>query len=178
MEKKTDDQVTVSMVKETRKRFPNLNACSFDKGFHSPENQDALKQYLELVALPRKGKLSQQTQAVEQSEAFYARLDAAPLAIAERKSDDPAWLFYTSGTTGRPKGVTLTQRNILSAVLNYFSDVDTIARGDAISMRRRCRTAPASICCRTLRRRASTWCPSPAGSIRRKSTPCCRRTAA
>jgi IS5 family transposase len=70
MEKKTDDQVTVSMVTETRKRFPKLNACSFDKGFHSPENQTALKEQLELVALPRKGKLSQQAQAVEHSEEF------------------------------------------------------------------------------------------------------------
>jgi hypothetical protein len=70
MEKKTDDQVTVSMVTEAKKRFPNLNACSFDKGFHSPENQVALKDHLDLVALPRKGKLSQQAQATEQSAEF------------------------------------------------------------------------------------------------------------
>ncbi len=70
MEKTTDDQVTVSMVTQAKKRFPNLNACSFDKGFHSNENQIALKEHLDLVALPRKGKLSQQAQAAEQSEAF------------------------------------------------------------------------------------------------------------
>jgi len=70
MQKKTDDQVTVSMVAEAKKRFPNLNACSFDKGFHSQTNQIELKELLELVALPRKGKLSQQAQAAEQSEAF------------------------------------------------------------------------------------------------------------
>ena len=70
MQKKTDDQVTVSMVEEAKKRFPDLNACSFDKGFHSQTNQSALKDQLELVALPRKGKLSQQAQAVEQSEEF------------------------------------------------------------------------------------------------------------
>ena len=70
MEKKTDDQVTVSMVEGAKKRFPDLQACSFDKGFHSPENQQVLKQHLALVALPRKGKLSQQAQAVEQAAAF------------------------------------------------------------------------------------------------------------
>lgn len=70
MEKKTDDQVTVSMVKEAKQRFPNLNACSFDKGFHSPENQHELKAQLELVALPRKGKLSQQAQEVEKAKEF------------------------------------------------------------------------------------------------------------
>lgn len=70
MQQQSDDQVAVSMVKEAKQRFANLNACSFDKGFHSPENQLALKQQLELVALPRKGKLSQNAQAMEQSAAF------------------------------------------------------------------------------------------------------------
>jgi hypothetical protein len=70
MQKKTDDQVAVSMVTEAKKRFPNLNACSFDKGFHSPDNQIALKEQLELVALPKKGKLSQQARAAEQLPAF------------------------------------------------------------------------------------------------------------
>ena len=70
MAKKTDDQVTASRVGEAKKRFPDLNAGSFDKGFHSPENQAALKEQLERAALPRKGKLSQQAQAVEQSDAF------------------------------------------------------------------------------------------------------------
>jgi len=70
MQQKTDDQVAVSMVAETKQRFTNLNACSFDKGFHSPENQRALQDQLELVALPRKGKLSHTAQAAQQSEAF------------------------------------------------------------------------------------------------------------
>ncbi len=70
MEQKTDDQVAVSMVEEAQARFPHLHACSFDKGFHSSENQLALKDQLELVVLPSKGKLSQQTQALEHSDEF------------------------------------------------------------------------------------------------------------
>ena len=70
MENKTDDRVAVSMVQEAKTRFPDLKACSFDKGFHSPANQAALTECLERVALPRKGKRSRQAQAVEQSEAF------------------------------------------------------------------------------------------------------------
>jgi hypothetical protein len=70
MQKQTDDQVAVSMVGEAKMRFPDLNACSFDKGFHSPENQIVLKEQLEQVVLPRKGKLSQQAQAAEQTEPF------------------------------------------------------------------------------------------------------------
>jgi long-chain acyl-CoA synthetase len=63
----------------------------------------------------------------------YARLlagEAAP--IAERAPDDTAWLFYTSGTTGRPKGVMLTHRNLAMATLCYLADVDAVAAGDCI----------------------------------------------
>lgn len=70
MAKQTDDQVTVSMVKETQQRFGDLQACSFDKGFHSPANQQELQAHLTLVVLPRKGKLSQQARAIESGEDF------------------------------------------------------------------------------------------------------------
>jgi long-chain acyl-CoA synthetase len=50
---------------------------------------------------------------------------------AGRDAGDLAWLFYTSGTTGRPKGVMITHRNLLSMALCYFADVDAIDAGDA-----------------------------------------------
>ncbi|HEY0824159.1 MAG TPA: AMP-binding protein [Ramlibacter sp.] len=56
--------------------------------------------------------------------------DAAPLQ--SRAPTDLAWLFYTSGTTGKPKGVMLTQRNLLTMGLTYFVDVDAIDARDAI----------------------------------------------
>jgi acyl-CoA synthetase (AMP-forming)/AMP-acid ligase II len=37
---------------------------------------------------------------------------------AHAGDDEVAWLFYTSGTTGRPKGAMLTHRGIMSATLN------------------------------------------------------------
>lgn len=70
MQQQTDDQVTVEMVTQARARFPKLNVCSFDKGFHSKENQIALKEILELVVSPKKGKLSQQAKEEEQAPAF------------------------------------------------------------------------------------------------------------
>jgi len=59
-------------------------------------------------------------------------IDFNAMPITECEPDDVAWLFYTSGTTGRPKGVMITQRNLLTMGLTYFVDVDAVARQDAI----------------------------------------------
>jgi acyl-CoA synthetase (AMP-forming)/AMP-acid ligase II len=42
-----------------------------------------------------------------------------------------AWLFYTSGTTGRPKGVQITAANLVAMVLSYLADVDAVHPTDA-----------------------------------------------
>jgi hypothetical protein len=70
MEKQTDDAIAVEMVTQTRKRFPELAVASFDKGFHSKANQAELKNHLEQVILPKKGRLNQADKAHEGSDDF------------------------------------------------------------------------------------------------------------
>ena len=92
-----------------------------------------------LVAVPVNAKLHRKELAfiVEDSGAKLvieepAQLDelrsaeAAPLARAQ--PTDLAWLFYTSGTTGRPKGAMLSFRNLAQMTFSYFTDVDDVPR--------------------------------------------------
>ncbi|GAA1135597.1 AMP-binding protein [Ornithinicoccus hortensis] len=59
-------------------------------------------------------------------------LSAHPHPRVDRHPEDAAWLFYTSGTTGRPKGATLTFRNLLMASLSYYADLDPISAQDCV----------------------------------------------
>jgi hypothetical protein len=58
MEQTTDDQIAVPFVTAIGARFPETHSVSFDKGFHSPANQQQLAQLVELPVLPKKGKRS------------------------------------------------------------------------------------------------------------------------
>jgi len=66
------------------------------------------------------------------SAAWHVAAAGAPLAPHDAAPQDLAWLFYTSGTTGRPKGVMLTQANLLAMTMAYFTDVDEVHAHDAM----------------------------------------------
>ena len=57
---------------------------------------------------------------------------SSPVPLTDRRPDDPAWLFYTSGTTGRPKGATLTHRNLQMMSLSHLADIDAVAPEDSV----------------------------------------------
>jgi len=71
--KQTDDKVAVSMIQETKKMFPNLSGCSFDKGFYSVNNKKKLAEVLDHLTMPKKGKLSKAQAKEEYSEEFIQR---------------------------------------------------------------------------------------------------------
>jgi long-chain acyl-CoA synthetase len=63
---------------------------------------------------------------------FATMKQAQPLAgPTPLGADDMLWLFYTSGTTGRPKGVMITAGNVMATALTYFVDVDEVTPRDA-----------------------------------------------
>ena len=70
MQKETDSNVAVKIVEIAKKDFPTIESCSFDKGFHSPQNQTDLANILESVYLPKKGKLSIARSEIEHSQDF------------------------------------------------------------------------------------------------------------
>ena len=54
------------------------------------------------------------------------------IEMVEVERDALAWLFYTSGTTGKPKGVMITHENMLVGAMSYLVDVDDISSEDSI----------------------------------------------
>lgn len=55
-----------------------------------------------------------------------------PAPPVPRALADDAWIFFTSGTTGRSKGARLTHGNLLAMTAAYYADVDAVGPRDSL----------------------------------------------
>ncbi len=67
--------------------------------------------------------LSEPTAGQRDYEALVREHAGAAPELAEVSGSDPAWLFYTSGTTGRPKGAVLTHDNLRFVTVGWCADL-------------------------------------------------------
>ena len=69
---------------------------------------------------------------VTPGEQWLGMLEAEPIEVIEVDKGDLAWLFYTSGTTGQPKGAMLSHGNLRQMLLAFFVDVEQLDPTDSI----------------------------------------------
>ncbi|OBK78825.1 long-chain fatty acid--CoA ligase [Mycobacterium sp. 1274761.0] len=56
---------------------------------------------------------------------YASRFSAEPVPVPNTDAAELAWLFYTSGTTGRSKGAMLSHRNLMAMTVAHLADFDS-----------------------------------------------------
>lgn len=99
-----------------------VEACRATRCFTTPELAEQLS-----TALPAGVRLLVIGEAEERS-----LLDGEQIAPVPRSATDDAWIFFTSGTTGRAKGARLSHANLLAVTAAYYADVASVGPADSL----------------------------------------------
>lgn len=74
MQEEKDVDVAVPMIEVVNDNFPQIYSASFDRGFYSKSNQEALEKQVTKLVMPKKGKLSQKEKEEIKSDLEYQKL--------------------------------------------------------------------------------------------------------
>ncbi len=88
---------------------------------------------LVLASPDRADDVARHGRTIATGSAEWRRLyQADGIDLVPRLPSDLAWLFYTSGTTGRPKGAMLTHRILMAQTLAYLAEIEPVGADDAV----------------------------------------------
>ena len=74
MQKEKDVDVAVPMIEGVNDNFPQIYSASFDRGFYSKENKEALEKQVTKLIMPQKGKLTPKEKEEIKSDLEYKKL--------------------------------------------------------------------------------------------------------
>ena len=116
------------LVDEVVQQLEHCSACAVILG---PDHVEMAPQLLaRLPALEQVYAIERGVDGAEPYEGVIKLGHELPPARREVGTEDLAWLFYTSGTTGRPKGAMLTHYNVAAMATTWVQDLTPLGPND------------------------------------------------